>query len=201
MDTILYYKLILHNNINNNIIQYNRNITNCIALLNVIERYDGKQLCNSRILKYINKRFQSNYKINDTNSIIINYNNKELYSDTLNKLSIDKEHANNIKINIYEKLFRDKRKKTHKRINNINKVKNNHNNRKGKLNKFKYMKIKDFRKFNKLVNNIDSIRSGLIKRNSKFQIKNEIDDESNNISVSINDILEINILTDDNIAK
>ena len=185
MDTILYYKLILYNNINNNIIQYNRNITNCIALLNIIERYDGKQSCNNRILKYINKRFQSNYKINDTNGIIINYNDKELYSDTLNKLLIDKEHANNIKINIYEELSSDKRKKISKN-NNINKVKNNYNNdRKNKLNKLKYMKIKEFKVSNKFAKNIYSIRNGLSKINPKLNMNNIIDDETNNISVSI----------------
>ena len=53
MDTISYYKLILHNNINNNIIQYNRNITNCIALLNIIERYDGKQSITELGMKYL----------------------------------------------------------------------------------------------------------------------------------------------------
>ena len=201
MDTILYYKVILHNNINNNTIKYNRNITNCITLLKIIERYDGKQSCNNRILKYINKRFQCKYKINDTNSIIINYNNEELYSDTINKLSIDKEYANNIKINIYEELLKDKRNKIFKRTNNINKVKSYNNNSKSKSNKFKYMKTKEFKDFNKFVNNINSIKNGLIKINSKFKYKNELDDEPNDISVSINDILEINILTDDNISK
>jgi len=201
MDTILYYKFILYNNINDNTIQYSRNITNCITLLKIIERYDGKQSCNNRILKYINKRFQCNYKINDTNSVIINYNNKELYSDTINKFSIDKEYANNIKINIYEELLKDKRNKIFKRTNNISKVKSNNINSKSKSNKFKYMKIKEFKDFNKFVNNINSIKNGLINTNFKFQTKKEIDDEPNNISVSINDILEINILKDDNISK
>ena len=68
-----YYIINLYNYIKDKIIHYNRNITNCITLIKLIEENYEKTSCKSKILKYINRLFQNNYKIKDTNSIKINY--------------------------------------------------------------------------------------------------------------------------------
>ena len=198
MDRELYYRLVLSNNINNNIIQYNRNISNCITLLKIIESYNGMKSCNARILKYINRIFQNQYKIKDTNSIQINYNNKEIYSNILYQNSINNIH-NNIKIDIFEEFslknnknskIKDKiiiNKNDKNRTNNINYI----NNKKIKA---KYNNISEFRNFNKFINNIYSIINKLIKKNTKSLINNKEIYEMDNKSDSINDIIETNIL-------
>jgi len=199
----LYYKITLYNKINNNIIQYNKNISNCIPLLNIIEKYYRQASCNSRILKYINKRFYNNYKIKDTNSIIINYNNKELYS-YINELSINNTYTNNIKIYIYEEYLLDNIKKIelacNKNNNNNNKkIKEKTNdsniNRKDKS-KFKYMRIKEFKNFNKYLKNINNIRNKLMIKTKDYN-KNKLLDNLNDTLDHINNILEINIIKDE----
>lgn len=198
MDRELYYRLTLSNNINDNIIQYNRNISNCITLLKIIERYDGMKSCNSRILKYINKIFQNQYKIKDTNSIRINYNNKEIYSNILHQNSINNIY-NNIKIDIFEEVSL-KYNKNNKIQNKIktNKKENNRTNNinyiKDKKIKGKYNNTRDFSNFNNFINNIYSIRNKLIKKNTKSFINNKEFYEMDNNSDSINDIIEVNIL-------
>lgn len=53
-----------------------------------------------KIIKYINKLFQNNYKIRDIKFIAIIYENKELYYYVKDKL--DNKLLNNIKLKIKE---------------------------------------------------------------------------------------------------
>ena len=52
--------------------------------------------CKMKIIKYINKLFQNNYKIRDIKFIAIIYENKELYYYVKDKL--DNKLLNNIKL-------------------------------------------------------------------------------------------------------
>ena len=60
-----------------------------------------KTSCKYKILKYINKLFQNNYKLKDTNSIKIDYEGKELYHYYKNEGKND-TFINNIKLDIKE---------------------------------------------------------------------------------------------------
>lgn len=69
MTNNIYYTIDLYNYIHDRIIHYNRKIANCITLIKLIEENYEKTSGKSKILKYINRLFQNNYKIKDTNSI------------------------------------------------------------------------------------------------------------------------------------
>lgn len=130
----IYYIINLYNYIGDKIIHYDRKIANCITLL-----------------KYINKLFQNNYKIKDTNSIMIDYEEKELYYYYRNE-GKNNIFINNIKLNIKECF---KNKNEYKNSNkNIRKIKNNFKNRKIKKNDIKYNINEDFTKYIERINNI-----------------------------------------------
>ena len=155
----IYYDIDLYNYINNRTIHYNRKITNCITLIKIIEENYDKISCKSKILKYINRLFQNNYKIKDTNSIKINFNNKELYFYNNNNKIINNEYANNIKLNIeYVKQINE----------NINKIKIRNWDIK-KINKYrkfkeyiiKYGKFDINKGFKRYIENINILKEGL----------------------------------------
>ena len=97
----IYYNIDLYNYIYDKIIHYNKKIANCINLLKVIEENYDNYNCKTKIIKYINKLFQNNYKIKDTNSIKIIYEEKEIYYYHRGE-GKNETRINNIKINIKE---------------------------------------------------------------------------------------------------
>ena len=157
----IYYNIDLYNYINYNEIHYNRKITNCITFIKIIEENYENTSSKIKIIKYINRLFQNNYKIKDTKSIKIMFGNKELYhyvnDESSNKLN------NNIIIKIEERFGQIYGPNNqNKDINNTRKIKNNKNkNRKFKNinNKFNEFKIsKDFKRF---IENIKFLKENL----------------------------------------
>ena len=62
----LYYKIQSINIVNNYKFQYYINLNSCLAILKIIGRNYNKKIRNNKILTYINKTFQNNYKLNYT---------------------------------------------------------------------------------------------------------------------------------------
>ena len=79
MENDLYYKITLINNVNIHKFQYCINLNSCITILKIIERNYNKKICNCRLINCINKIFQNNYNLYDTNSIKVIYDKKIKY--------------------------------------------------------------------------------------------------------------------------
>lgn len=154
----IYYNIDLYNYIHDKVVYYNRKIANCINLLKIIEENYDNNNCKTKILKYINKLFLNNYKIKDTNSIKINYEEKEIYyyhrSEGKNVIFI-----NNIKINIKECFGYINKAKYEINGRKIWKT-NTHKNRKSKKKK-DYIKYDINADFTKYIERMETIKEGL----------------------------------------
>ena len=151
-----------------------------------------KTSCKYKILKYINKLFQNNYKLKDTNSIKIDYEGKELYYYYKNEGKND-TFINNIKLDI-KVCFKsvNKFKNGNKDIKD-RKIKNSYKNRRIKKN-IKYNINKDFTKY---IERIDTIKRNLYKEyNDKNSYYCFIDNKAKNKDEIISDMdfeIEINM--------
>lgn len=163
MEDNIYYTIDLYNYIQDKVIHYNRKIGNCITLIKLIEGNCEKNSCKYKILKYINRLFQNNYKIKDTNSIKIDYEGKELYYYYRNE-GKNNIFINNIKVDIKE-CFKsiNKSKNGNKDIRKFGKFKNSNKNRRIKENYIKYHINKDFIKY---IERIDTIKRNLYQSNN-----------------------------------
>ena len=157
----IYFNIDLYNYINNKTIHYNRKLMNCITLLKLIEENHDKISCKTKILKYINKLFQNNYKISVTDSIKINYNRKEIYYYKNNKSC--NEFHNNIKINIEECIKTIDKYKLNLKTKNkkFGKLKRNKTRKIKKIyiNYIKY--IKEDKNFIRYIENINKLKEDL----------------------------------------
>ena len=183
MKNNIYYTINLYNYIHEKIIHYNRNIANCITLIKLIEENYEKYSCKSKILKYINRLFQNDYKIKDTNSIKIIYERKELYYYHRNE-GKNNIYINNIKLNIKECFGSiDKFTNKNRNIRKNWKIKNFNKNGKIKKNYIKYNISEDFTKY---IERINTIKENLYKNDGKTLycfINNITPDENANSDV------------------
>ena len=159
MDNKIYYIMNLYNYIQDKIIHYNRKIVNCITLIKLIEENYEKTSCKYKILKYINRLFQNNYKLKDTNSIKICYEGKELYYYYRNEGKND-TFINNIKLDIIECFKSVNKSKNGNKDIKGRKIKNSYKNRRIKKNYIKCNINKDFTKY---IERIDTIKRNLYK--------------------------------------
>ncbi len=177
----IYYDIDLYNYINNNKIHYNRKTTNCIILLKIIEENYEKTSCKTKVIKYINRLFQDNYKIKDIKSIEIIYDNKELYYYENN---LGNKFHNNIKLKIKENFGQIYGFNNNGNINNSRKIKDNNRNGKIKNNnhKFKFIISKGFKKYLEKINFLKENLCINATGNKGYYFANKIRDEKLSIA-------------------
>ena len=177
----IYYDIFLYNYINNNKIHYNRKTTNCIIWLKIIEENYEKTSCKTKVIKYINRLFQDNYKIKDIKSIEIIYDNKELYYYENN---LGNKFHNNIKLKIKENFGQIYGFNNNGNINNSRKIKDNNRNGKIKNNnyKFKFIISKGFKKYLEKINFLKENLCINATGNKGYYFANKIRDEESSIA-------------------
>jgi len=200
MENNIYYTMNLYNYIQDKVIHYNRKIVNCIALIKLIEENYEKISCKYKILKYINRLFQNNYKLKDTNSIKIDYEGKELYYYYRNEGKND-IFINNIKLDIKECFKNVNKSNNGKKDIKDWKIKNSNKNR--RIKKKNFIKSDINKDFTKYIERIDTIKRNLYKGyNDKNSYYCFIDNRAKNKEEIISDLdFEIDINMDGNLNK
>ena len=211
MKNEIYYKISLVNDINNNKIYFSRNVLNCLAFLNIIEKNLGKKECELKILNSINDLFQNNYKIDNTKTIRVKFDSKELFA--YKNEFIDNYNTNNIEISLKEIRNKLNKKEIRKiKENKIRKIKNNNiiiKNKNRNIKNFKNKEIKKIDSKNKneykdyndnnnrvrnSTNNILNLRKTLMENNVISFINNEVMKDNLINLDSSSKLFEINIL-------